>query len=111
MLTATPSKRATQRPLWVVLAPLGLVLLTSAVVLTHRSDLRRPRTATDVMAAAALTAAPTVSVDFAASPGVTSPTAAVARFSIARLPLTAYVATISRTHVVMVARIGSLHGP
>ncbi len=111
MLTGTPAKRVAQQSLWVVLAPLGLVLLTSVVVLTHRSDPRRPRTTIDVAATATLTAAPTVLMDFAASPGVTSPVAAVARFSIGKLPLTACVATISRTHMVTVARIGSLHGP
>jgi len=111
MLPAIPSRRTVQQPPWVVLAPLGLLVFTSVVTLTHRSDPRRQRTTIHATAMTTFTVAPMISVGFTATPGVTSPAAAIARFSILRLPLTASVATISHNQMITTARIGSLHGP
>ncbi|MGD2107930.1 MAG: hypothetical protein PVI86_00930 [Phycisphaerae bacterium] len=111
MLSAVSSKRAVRRSAFTLVAPLGLMVLASALVVSHRLDARRGKAAVHAVSPAALTVAPMILADFTASPGVTTPTAAVARFSILKLPLTAYVATVSHTRMITIARVGSLHGP
>ena len=111
MTVTDPPRRATRALAWAVLAPAGLILLTSVVVLTDRADPRRPKAPVHLTASVALAVAPTVSVGFSAGPGVTSPAAVVARFSIWLLPLVAFVVAVSRMRELTVARIGGLYGP
>lgn len=74
----------------------------------------RPRTVHPVPAMQTFngfTVAPRVSLDFAASPAVTSPAASVAAFSIFALNPVAGVVEIERCRMVAIARIGGLYGP
>ena len=87
------------------------LLLASVAVLAHRTDLRKLRLTTHPTTTVALAVTPSVSVGFTACPGVTSPAAVVARFSIWLFPLVAFVVTVSRIRELTVARIGGLYGP
>lgn len=109
MALVQPPRRLPRALALGIAAHVGL-LLASVAVLAYRTDLRKLRPAAHPTTVA-LAVAPSVSVGFTACPGVTSPAAVVARFSIWLFPLVAFVVTVSRIRELTVARIGGLYGP
>ena len=115
IITAMQPARPSARPsrLWTtgIVGPIGLALLALPVVLTQRTETRKSKPIACAAGYVALAVLPTTSIDFTASPGVTSPTASVARFSTCLLPIVASVVEACRLHEVAIARIGGLYGP
>lgn len=72
---------------------------------------RRAKAASDDASFVILTSPSTAPMDVTAGPGVTSPTASVARFSILPLPIIAAVVDARGVREVFVSRIGGLYGP
>ena len=91
--------------------PVGLALVACLMLWTVAAEQRKSRVGAHSNSHAFRTIMPTTSVDFAATPEVTSPTATVARFSVSPLPVVASVVQVCRLREVTVARIGGLHGP
>ncbi len=97
---------------WIV-AQLWLAMSAGLLGVSWTSLETRPRSITVGWASAntILGAAPAESADVTAGPGVTTPSASVARFSIWSLPIVAGVVDARFLHRVAVSRIGGLYGP
>ncbi len=94
-----------------IASPVGHALFACLALWTYAAEQRKLRVAAHSNSHAIRAIMPTTSVDFAATPEVTSPTATVARFSVWRLSVVASVVRVCRLREVTVARIGGLHGP
>ena len=94
-----------------IAGPVALALVACLMLWPHAAEQRKLRVGAHSNSHAFRTIMPTTSVDFAATPEVTSPTATVARFSVSPLPVVASVVQVCRLREVTVARIGGLHGP
>ena len=89
--------------------PIGVAVLATLLVCSHRADAGRHQSTLASVEAAAMT--PFASADLTASPDVTSPVISVARFSVLRLPVVAEVVEVCLVRLVAIGRLGGLHGP